>query len=117
MTHIQPRSRLPNRRSCLTFDFEHAGIGYTATIGFYGHGAVGEIFLSCKRVSSAADAGANALGYLCSLLMQHGCSLETIADALPRDNLGRPDSVLGIAIGLLGANPWNEVNAHPEAAE
>ena len=104
------RSRLADRRVCLTYDFEHAGIVYTATAGFYGHGRLGELFLGCKHlVSSGADATANEIGYLASLALQHGCSLETIATALPHDNEGKPASILGVAIARLGTDPWSEV--------
>jgi hypothetical protein len=52
------RRPLENRRSALTFDLEVAGLRYTATVGRYADGRVGEIFLSNHKTNSTADTNA-----------------------------------------------------------
>src|SRR5947208_12219762 len=47
MTATRPeRERLPNRRIGETFELEVAGLRYTATIGRFPDGRIGEIFLN-----------------------------------------------------------------------
>ena len=92
------RSLLPERRPRLGFEIERDGLTYFVCIGFYGHGSVGEIFLSTDKVGSTLDGIVRDAGLLCSLLMQHGCSIETIRSALTRGNDGQPDGILGRAL-------------------
>lgn len=112
------RSRLPERRAALVFEFEHppptspngvASIRYTAHVGFYGDGRIGELFLSSEKVGSAADGIARDAGLLFSLLVQRGCPIDEIRDALTRGNDGKPDGVLGRALALIGERAFDEV--------
>ncbi len=52
------RCRLPNRRPAETFELEVAGLKYTATVGRFPDGRVGEIFLTNHKSNSAADTAA-----------------------------------------------------------
>ena len=55
MTATRPeRERLPNRRIGETFELEVAGLRYTATIGRFPDGRIGEIFLNNHKSNSAA---------------------------------------------------------------
>ena len=49
---MRDRQRLNNRRSNTTFDFEIKGLKYTATVGYYPNGHIGELFLNNHRSNS-----------------------------------------------------------------
>jgi hypothetical protein len=51
----QRRERLPNRRLGETFELEVGGLKYTATVGRFADGRVGELFLNNHKSNSAAD--------------------------------------------------------------
>lgn len=95
------RSRLTNRRIRIGFDFEHRQTKFTGCAGFYGDLRMGELFLSCTKAGTDRDADARDSALLCSLLLQHGVSIETIRDALTKGNDGRPAGVLGHALDRL----------------
>jgi hypothetical protein len=95
------RETLPNRREREGFDFEHAGVKYTACVGRFNDGRVGEIFLSTTKAGTDVDAIARDAALLFSLAVQHGCPLETIRAALSRDNRGEAAGALGHAIEML----------------
>jgi ribonucleoside-diphosphate reductase alpha chain len=99
------RRRLPDRRECERFAFEHpplSRIVYCADIGRYPDGRPAEIFLTTNKASSAIDAAARDVALLCSLLLQYGCPAETIRSSLTLDNDGQPVSPLGVALALAG---------------
>jgi hypothetical protein len=97
------RVRLPDRRRSLSFSFDCNGLKYTATIGFYEDGHVGEIFLGNHRADSHADACAKDSAILASLALQHNVPLDVLRRALLRDAQGRPSTPIGIALDLLDA--------------
>ena len=49
---MSARTRLPNRRLAESFSFECAGLRYTATVGRYSDGSVGELFLNNHRATA-----------------------------------------------------------------
>jgi hypothetical protein len=93
-----PRQRLDNRRPCETRDIEVAGLRYKVTIGRFPGGELAEVFISNHRSNSSADVAARDCGILISLLLQHGCDVQTIARALSRNTDG---SASGIAAAVL----------------
>jgi ribonucleoside-diphosphate reductase alpha chain len=95
------RQRLPNRRSCETFTFEHGGMKYTASIARYADGRLAEIFISNCKTGSDTDAAAKDSAVVCSIALQHGVPLETIRKALLRDARGNPASPLGRALDII----------------
>lgn len=101
MTETQERERLPNRRIAETFDLEVAGLRYTATIGRFSDGRIGEIFLNNHRSNSTADTNARDSAIVCSIALQCGADVETIRRALCRDSLGRASGPLGAALDRL----------------
>jgi hypothetical protein len=107
MSATQRRERLPNRRLGETFELEVAGLRYTATIGRFPDGRIGEIFLNNHKSNSAADTNARDSAIVCSIALQFGADVETIRRALCRDNRGRASGPLGAALdriaGLDGA--------------
>jgi hypothetical protein len=94
------RERLPNRRFGETFELEVAGLRYTATVGRFADGRIGEIFLNNHKSNSAADTNARDSAIVCSIALQCGAHIETIRRALCRDSRdqGRP---LGAALDRL----------------
>jgi hypothetical protein len=95
------RERLPNRRAGVTFDFVCAGLRYTATIGRFPDGRVGEIFLNNHKSNSAADTNARDSAIVCSIALQCGADIEIIRKALCRDSHGQAHGPLGVALDLL----------------
>jgi hypothetical protein len=61
------RQRLPSRRTAVTFDFEHAGIRYAATVGRFADGRSAELFISNHKSNSDADVNARDAAILCPL--------------------------------------------------
>jgi hypothetical protein len=95
------RCRLPNRRASESFDFELAGMRFTATISRYADGQLGEIFLTNHKNGSQSDANARDSAVVCSIALQHGVPLETIRRALMRDSRGKATGPLGEALDRL----------------
>lgn len=95
------RSRLPDRRPAIGFDFLHRGTRFNGHAGYYGDGRVGELFLSCTKVGVDVDADARDSALLFSLLVQHGVPIETIYAALTKGADGKPAGVLGHALDRL----------------
>jgi hypothetical protein len=52
------RERLPNRRVSESFEFEVAGLRYTATMSRFPGSRIGELFLNNHKSNSAADTNA-----------------------------------------------------------
>ena len=97
------RERLPDRRSCETFDFDCNNLHYTASISRYADGRLAEIFLGNAKAGSHSDAAAKDSAVVCSIALQHGVPVETIRKALLRDARGNPSSPLGMALDIIAA--------------
>src|ERR1700674_5249902 len=95
------RARLPNRRAREGLSIRHRGIDYEVCIGRYvdhrgaGSGRLGELFFNCTKAGTDADADARDMGLMFSLAIQYGAPVETIFDALTRDQCGRPAGLIG----------------------
>jgi ParB-like nuclease domain len=83
------RARLPQRRHSITFGLECNGLRYTATVGFYDDGRLGEIFLGNHRADSHADACAKDSAILASIALQYGVPPGVLRKALLRDQRGK----------------------------
>jgi ribonucleoside-diphosphate reductase alpha chain len=94
------RQRLPNRRDHELLDFEHGGIRYTAGIGRFSDGRLAEIFLSVRKHGTAVDVNARDAAVAASLLLQHGCPIETLRRALTRNVDGSASGPLARALDL-----------------
>src|SRR2546429_5194505 len=98
MLAAQRRDRLPNRRIGETFELEVGGLRYTAGVGRFPDGRVGELFLNNHKSNSAADTNARDSAIVCSIALQYGADIETIRRALCRDSQGRASGPLGAAL-------------------
>jgi hypothetical protein len=95
------RTRLPNRRPSVTFDFEIGGLRYTATISHYADGRLGEVFLANHKANSAADVAARDAAIVCSIALQYGANSEVIRRALTRNADGSASGPLAKALDIM----------------
>jgi hypothetical protein len=77
------------------------GLRYTATIGRFPYGTIGELFLNNHKSNSSADTAARDSAIVFSIAIQHGADCETIRRALCRDSQGRASGPLGTALDLI----------------
>jgi hypothetical protein len=111
------RERLPARRASQVVAFDHVSpLGhptpYTATIGYYDDGRIGEVFVDGK-MGSEAGALATDAAVLISIALQHGVPVEEMRAAMGRGSEGRPQSICGSVLDLLGAEASETVAAEP----
>ena len=95
------RRRLPDRRASISFNFECAGLAYTATFSRFPDGRVAEVFLTNRKASSQSDVNARDAAVAASLAFQHGCPIDELRGALLRDSTGRAVSPLGCALDII----------------
>ena len=95
------RECLPNRRAAETFEVEVNGLRYTATVGQFSDGRIGEIFIQNSKLGSTSDCYMRDAGISASLALQYGCPLETLRRALLRDPRGAPSTPIGCVLDLL----------------
>ena len=95
------RQRLSNRREHELIDFEHGGIRYTAGVGRFEDGTLAEIFLTTGKHGTAVDVSARDAAVAASLLLQHGCSVDTLRQALTRNSDGSASGPLARALDLI----------------
>jgi hypothetical protein len=101
---MSSRNRLPNRRPAESFEVEVGGLRYTATVGRFPDGTLGELFLSSQKTNSSADTAARDCGIVLSIALQHGADLKTIQRAVCRDSQGRASGPLGAALDIIMAS-------------
>jgi hypothetical protein len=98
---MSTRNRLPNRRPAESFELEVEGLRYTATVGRFSDGSIGELFLNNHRSNSSADTAARESAIVFSIAIQHGADPEAIRRALCRDSHGRASGPLGAALDII----------------
>lgn len=89
------RETLPNRRRQESIDFTFNGVGFTASIGRYPDGRIGEVFLECEKTTASIESVGRDAAIVLSIALQHGARLDSIRDALTKDQDGGPASVVG----------------------
>jgi hypothetical protein len=104
------RSPLPNRRDADVVHFEHDGIAFTGTIGFYPDSTPGEVFLEGGKPGSATQALARDVAVIASLAVQHGCPIESLRHAITRLDDGTAAGPMGRLLDLIVA-PGNAASA------
>ena len=95
------RQRLPNRRQHELMTFQHDGIRYTPGVGRFENGTIAEIFLNTAKQGTAIDVNARDAAVAASLLLQHGCSVNTLRQALTRNGDGSGSGPLARALDLI----------------
>jgi hypothetical protein len=100
------RRRLPNRRVCESFTFELDGLRFTASVGRFPDGSIGELFLTNHKSGNQSDTNARDAAILLSFALQHGADINTIRKSLCRDSAGRPLGPVAAALDLIaGRDP------------
>jgi hypothetical protein len=97
------RQRLPDRRPCISFQFECEGLRYTCTFSRFANGELGEVFLANHKNASGADVNARDAAIVASIALQYGAPVEVIQKALCRDSRCRPSGPLATALDLIAA--------------
>jgi ribonucleoside-diphosphate reductase alpha chain len=80
------RRRLPNRCGQKLVEVKHGGILYTAGADRFEDCRLSEIFLTAAKYGRAVDVSARDGAIAASLLLQHGCPLDTLRRALTRND-------------------------------
>jgi hypothetical protein len=95
------RRILPQRRSCETFTVVHWNQPFVVTVGFFGDGTPGEVFVDSRKTGGDVEAIARDAAVVISLALQHGAAIETLQHAITRTSNGAPSSILGVVIDAI----------------
>jgi hypothetical protein len=98
---MMQRNRLPDRRRGESLEFYHGNLGFTATIGRFRDGRIGELFINSHKTSGDLEAVARDAAIIVSIALQHGADLDSIRRALTRDNDGAPATLIGAALDAI----------------
>lgn len=98
------RKTLPYRRLCESFEMEARGVTYTATLGFYDDGRLGEIFLCGPKAGTDVEVNARDAAVVTSIALQHGASPDVLRHGLSRDEAGRALSPIGTVLDMLASD-------------
>jgi hypothetical protein len=114
------REELPARRGSVTVDFVHtnpalAQTEYTAMLGYYDDGRLGEIFINSAKVGTDVDVQVKDAAKLLSFAFQYGVPLEELRATMTRSATGAPEGVIGTLLDLISADP--ELRGAPEVPE
>lgn len=96
-----PRLRLPPRRLCESFTFELDGLRFTASVGRFPDGRIGELFLNNHKSGNQSDTNARDAAIILSFALQHGADIEEIRKALCRNSAGRALGPVARALDIL----------------
>lgn len=94
------RKKLPARRSQETFEVL-AGTADTSiskwlvSAGYHGAGELAEIFIASGKSGSELNFMALELAIVTSIALQYGAPEEVLRNAMPRDDKGEPQWILG----------------------
>lgn len=95
------RERLDDRRQSENITFWHAGREYTAGVGHYEDGRLGEVFLDNGKVGSDAQVNCRDAAITLSILLQYGCGVDEVRRSLSRTEAGMAESPIGALLDLL----------------
>jgi hypothetical protein len=96
-----PRLRLPHRRLCESFTFELGGLRFTASVGRFADGRIGELFLNNHKSGNQSDTNARDAAIILSFALQHGADIDEIRKALCRNSSGRALGPVAEALDIL----------------
>jgi ribonucleoside-diphosphate reductase alpha chain len=98
------RNVLPQRRASETFEVEHGSKRCAVTVGFYGDGSLGEVFVTAPKAGSELEAIARDGAVLLSIAIQHRVPLDVMRHAITREGDGRASTIIGAVIDRLVAD-------------
>lgn len=99
-----PRERLADRRPNEIVEYLHQGRSYTAVISRYPDARLAEVFLYNGKVGSDAQINSRDASVALSMLLQHGCDVDTVRRGLSRTEAGVAESAMGALLDLLADN-------------
>ncbi len=99
------RKELPPRRKCESFELEHEGYRWTAQIGRYPDGAVGEVFLASNKPGSKIEVLVQDACVAASIALQYGAPVTVVAKSFARDSRDNPQSPIGVVMDRIIAEP------------
>jgi ribonucleoside-diphosphate reductase alpha chain len=76
-------------------------VHYTVGVGRFEDGDLAEIFLNTHKHGTAVDVSARDAAIAASLLLQHGCHVDTLRKALTRNSDGSASGSLARALDLV----------------
>jgi ribonucleoside-diphosphate reductase alpha chain len=94
---------LPQRRPAETVQLRFWNQSATVTVGYYGDGSPGEIFIDAGKSGQDVQSTARDAAIVLSLALQHGVTVDTIQRAITRLGDGSASSILGVAVDRLSA--------------
>lgn len=95
------REALPNRREIETFRFEHKGIKHFASFSRFSDGRIAECFLDASKIGSDAQSYARDAAVVLSLALQFGVDIDTMKNAVTRNDDGSPAGPIGVLLDRL----------------
>ncbi len=95
------RELLPNRRHGETLDFRYGQFKYTANIGRYPDGRIGEIFLRSGLIGTDMAISCQESAISVSFALQYGATIDQMREAMPRTTVGSPEGVIGKLLDIL----------------
>ena len=95
------RERLPQRRRSENLSFELERHHFTATIGFYPDGRIGEVFLTNSKYGNQLDTNSRDAAILLSFALQFGADINTIRKSLCRNGERHALGPIGKLLDLL----------------
>ena len=101
---MSERTRLENRRLCESFNFELDGLRFTASVGRFPDGRIGELFLTNHKSGNQSDTNARDASIILSFAVQYGADINEIRKALCCDSAGRALGPVGCALDILAAD-------------
>lgn len=98
------REKLAFRRENEILDFlDVHGRAHTAVISRYPDGRLAEVFLYNGKVGSDAQINSRDASVALSMLLQHGCPVDTVRNGLSRTEAGVAESAMGTLLDILAA--------------
>ena len=70
-------------------------------LGYYPRGELGEIFLKAGKDGTDVNILINEAAMMASFALQHGGSVKTIREAMPRDTEGKAEGPIGTLLDLI----------------
>lgn len=114
MAAKQDRERLPDRPVGETFELGVGGLRYTATVGRFPDGRIGEIFLNNHKSNSAADT--NARDWRQAAADYHGArGQRTLVVEIEPERLARLRRLMADDVSLRRA--WQELRDNREISK
>lgn len=92
---MSDRQPLPARRPAISFSFRRGSIAFVGNIGFSHEQRPLEVFLSCEKTTTEIEALGRDAAILISLGLQHGCSFDTMRQAITRSEDGSAATLVG----------------------